>query len=346
MKKYLLPEKGNFYKANLHTHTDLSDGRLSPEEMKELYKRNGYSVIAYTEHDMLLPHHDLTDENFLALSGYEVEINEEGSPLKPIDKTCHICFIAKTPDMEVQPLWNERYACSGNAKKHRDRVKYNENEPPYERTYTPECVNHMIKTGREAGFFVTYNHPTWSQETYEQYMQYEGMHAMEIYNHSTDIEGYNTYAPHIYKDMVNSGKKIFALASDDNHNKNPEGSSHFDSCGGFVMIKADELKYEKITDALFAGNFYASSGPQIYDLYIENDEIHITCSDAVKIILHTGRRTAKTAIALDGNTINEAVFPINYDDLYLRLTVLDANGKFADTSVYFLEDLNIKGEEE
>ena len=109
MRKYLLPENGNFYKANLHSHSNLSDGKLSPEEMKALYKKHGYSVIAYTDHDMLIPHHDLTDDDFLALSGFEVEINQDGSPLKKTDKTCHLCFIAKSSDMDIQPCWHEKY---------------------------------------------------------------------------------------------------------------------------------------------------------------------------------------------------------------------------------------------
>ncbi len=42
---YLLPETGNFYKANLHSHTIVSDGRLKPEESKEIYKQHGYQVL-------------------------------------------------------------------------------------------------------------------------------------------------------------------------------------------------------------------------------------------------------------------------------------------------------------
>ena len=37
MKKYLLPENGNFYKANLHCHTTVSDGNWTPEEVKKNY---------------------------------------------------------------------------------------------------------------------------------------------------------------------------------------------------------------------------------------------------------------------------------------------------------------------
>ena len=70
MKKHLLPESGNFYKANLHCHTVLSDGCLTPEEVKEIYKNAGYSVVAYTDHDILIPHHaELSDDEFLALNG-------------------------------------------------------------------------------------------------------------------------------------------------------------------------------------------------------------------------------------------------------------------------------------
>ena len=38
MKKYLLPKCGNDYKANLHCHSTISDGKLTPEEIKEAYK--------------------------------------------------------------------------------------------------------------------------------------------------------------------------------------------------------------------------------------------------------------------------------------------------------------------
>ena len=48
MKKYLLPENVNWYRANLHCHTTISDGCLTPEQVKEAYKAKGYSIVAYT----------------------------------------------------------------------------------------------------------------------------------------------------------------------------------------------------------------------------------------------------------------------------------------------------------
>ena len=69
MKKYLIPQNGRFYKANLHTHSTVSDGHLTPEEIKRVYMENGYSIVAFTDHEILLPHNELTDENFLAVTG-------------------------------------------------------------------------------------------------------------------------------------------------------------------------------------------------------------------------------------------------------------------------------------
>ena len=39
------------FKANLHSHSTLSDGKLSPAELKKIYKEHGYSVLAVTDHD-------------------------------------------------------------------------------------------------------------------------------------------------------------------------------------------------------------------------------------------------------------------------------------------------------
>ena len=81
LKKYLLPHSGKFYKANLHCHSTVSDGELTPEELKKIYKEQGYSILAYTDHDVLISHAELADENFLPLNGYEMEINERSDRL-------------------------------------------------------------------------------------------------------------------------------------------------------------------------------------------------------------------------------------------------------------------------
>ena len=70
MEFELLSERKG-YKANLHCHTTDSDGHVSPEEMKRQYKERGFSVLAYTDHAYMRDRTSLSDENFVAISGYE-----------------------------------------------------------------------------------------------------------------------------------------------------------------------------------------------------------------------------------------------------------------------------------
>ncbi|MFR1477701.1 MAG: PHP domain-containing protein [Hydrogeniiclostridium mannosilyticum] len=74
-KKFLLPEQGQFYKANLHCHSTLSDGRLTLEQLKQAYRGQGYAIVAYTDHNRYAWHPELCDEGFLALAAYEIDIN-------------------------------------------------------------------------------------------------------------------------------------------------------------------------------------------------------------------------------------------------------------------------------
>lgn len=159
---------------------------------------------------------------------------------------------------------------------------------------------------------------------------------MEILNYGCELSGYDAYQPNAYDDMLRCNKRIFAVAADDNHNKHPLNSPYSDSFGGFVMIKAEKLSYTDIADALFAGSFYASSGPEIHSLYLENGEAHITCSDAKKITITTDRRLVESAIADEGKTVNCASFRVDEDVKYIRFTVKDSHGRFANTNAYFI----------
>lgn len=335
MKRYLLPEAGEFYKANLHCHTNVSDGKFSPEEVKAMYVKEGYSIVAFTDHELLIPHPELRDEHFLPLNSVEMDITER-IPVgtnKYDKRTCHLCMIALEEDNLLQPCWHRtKYQWNENLKRYAAEVKFDENEPDYERVYTVRGVNDMIRRYREAGFFVTYNHPIWSLELPEDYLRYEGMNAMEIYNHSSyHVVGCDEYVPHIYDAFSRLNKRIYALATDDNH-------SDKDACGGYVMIKAPALAYRDVTKALEAGDFYSSNGAEIKSLWFEDGKIHVECGPAVKIAFSSGVRRNRTVHSADG-TLTEAAFDVIPEDKFVRITVTDKNGKFAHTNAYFTDDL-------
>lgn len=344
MKKYLLKKDGNFYKANLHCHTNVSDGCLSPEQIKEAYKKKGYSIVAYTDHDVFIAHPELTDKNFLALNGFEMEINEESGKSWGQTRATHLCFIALSPDNLIHPCWHRSKYLFANALHYRDQVRFDENKPDFERSYTPECINALISEGRKNGFFVTYNHPAWSLDDYEIYSRYHGMNAMEIYNYGCICLGFEDCVPHVYDDFLRKGEKLFCIGADDNHNKHPLDSRHSDSFGAFTMIKAENLDYKSVTDALINGSFYASQGPEIYELYYENQHIYLTCSNVDSIRMNTGIRHAVTVYDESGAGITQAVFRVDNPNIdYVRFTIMDKQGKQAHTNAYFYKDfVNVK----
>lgn len=335
MKKYLLPENGNFYKANLHCHSNISDGKKTPEELKELYKSHGYSVLAITDHNLLVPHPELNDDEFLTLAGYELNMNEAYTDHS---SKLHICAISLTPDNITDPCWHSSKYIYTEERAMEHLVKKDENTN-FERIYSPSGVNKMISTLRENGFFVTYNHPSWSLETVEKFGNYEGMNAMEVFNYGCFIDGFHDNDIYCYDQMLRKHKRLYCIASDDNHNTYPIENRKFDSFGGWVVIKADKLDYRTITKALEDGNFYASSGPEIYDYYYEDGKVHITCSDAERIILSSGIRYSRHVCGNVDEYVNEAVFEIPKGIEYFRITIYGKNGKKAFTNAIFTDEI-------
>ena len=342
MRRYLLPENGSFYKANLHCHTTVSDGSYTPEEVKAMYKEKGYSIVAYTDHDIMIDHDDLRDDEFLPLLGYEIEINERRpdaeNPFYKL-KSCHICMIAIDRENAKQVCWHRSRYQIGNGWSYMKYAKFDNSLPDYVREYSHEGISDVMKKGREGGFFVTYNHPKWSLENYGDYSGFEGMHAMEMCNGGSYTCGYGDYNPEVYDDLLRQGKRIYCISGDDNHGNGNKSRTPWDFFHAFTVIKAENLEYKTVTKALLDGNFYASMGPEISELYLEDGKVYVKCSEAVRVTYTTGRRKSGAVRARDGKLVTEASFAVAPEDVYFRITVTDANGKHANTNAYFLDEV-------
>lgn len=309
MKKYLFQVSKNIYKANLHCHTTVSDGAWIPEKTKEMYKSKGYAVVAFTDHNVLKNHSCLNDENFLALNACEVELVQR-LPYAPYEKRLtwtnkvyHFNLYSADPDITQNP-------------------------PPMEMEYEDiDAINQYIKDRTEEGFLVCYNHPFWSMQTYEDYSGLKGCFAMEIYNHSAEVgDGYYGYSPQVYDEMLRCQNKLYCLATDDNH------SSH-DTFGGFVMIHSSSLRYEDIFCSLQQGDFYASQGPEIYEISLQDNKLHVKCSEVCLIVVYTDGRNCYIQ---KGKALTEAEFTLNGEEKYVRVMCRDREHKDANSNAYWL----------
>ncbi|MBQ0110957.1 MAG: PHP domain-containing protein, partial [Oscillospiraceae bacterium] len=86
---------------------------------------------------------------------------------------------------------------------------------------------------------------------------------------------------------MRSGKNVCPLCNDDNHNRLPFDSKLCDSFGGFNYIIAKELTYESIINAMENHSLYASCGPQILSLTVEDGVANIEYKDAVSVSMTT-----------------------------------------------------------
>ena len=165
------------------------------------------------------------------------------------------------------------------------------------------------------------------------------MNAFEMFNGSCNSVGYEDFNPRVYDDILRGGNRIYCIGADDNHNVHPDSSRRSDSGWAWTMIKADSLDYRTVTRALENGQFYASEGPEIYELYFEDGYAHVKCSDADRVICNFGVRRAFCVMNDDFSPVTEAKFKVDPDCKYFRITVIDKNGKHACTNAYFVEDI-------
>ena len=337
MKIVLLGKTGNFYKANLHCHTNISDGSWTPEQVKEYYKKNGYSVVAYTDHDALIPHQDLKDDTFLPLNGVEIAIRNKEANVRGKRPLVHMNFIALEEDNVQTPCYHRTKHILHNEAACRAKLQFDESLPDVERPYTVEGINALIAEGKRRGFYVIYNHPVWSYEEPAQMLQYEGLDAMEIYNYACTREGYDEFNTYFYDLIQRKGMRLAAVAADDNHDRKPVGHPGHDSCGGWVQINAEKLEYRTITEALQTGDYYASNGAELKKIWVEDDTIHVVCSPAQRVVATFCNAKCRSVWGAEA-PITEAELPLPEYAKWFRITVWDENGKFAMSRAYFPEE--------
>ena len=330
----LIPEVGKFYKVNFHSHTNISDGKMTPEEVKEHYVSRGYSAVCFTDHEILVAHNELSDENFVAIHGYEVCIKKRlDVPSGRFEPLYHFNLISKKSDNDMMPkFFRDHPAPFGNSKKHRQEAT-NYVELIEATEYNDNWLNAYLQDVVDRGFLVSYNHPQWSLQTREDYVNLRNIHSIEVIN-GEEMQTLNDNTSLHYEQMLRAGMRVCPTGGDDNHGYGDIGYA-------WTMIKAEELTYEALIDAYERGYCYASEGPEIYSLILEGDKIKVKTSPASTIALMGEGRYAKI-LSSRTETYTEAEFEYLPDKLgkYFRIEVRDPAGYKAFSNAYFTEDID------
>ena len=343
MKQFLLPQVGNWYKACLHVHTTCSDGLGTPEEIKRMYTEKGYSIVAYTDHEVVIPHNDLRDENFLPITGAEISVNKNIPGLSyRYSKQYHLNILSKDPEKTDFSFFTMSYLYwKASLPYITEAMKVNE----YPREYNNECVNDILRRAKEEGFLVALNHPGLSGQNYVDYAELKGFWGVEVHNNgSVGMGRVETEQPLI--DLLELGERVFPLATDDMHG----GYQHSYAIGGWTMVNAPELEYSAVMDSLERGDFYSSTGPEIKALYLDGETLVVECSEAKMVRVNTERRVSMKKKAENGEMMTHVCFDMHsyFSESfkknmpckpYFRVTVEDVDGGRAYTRAYFLDEL-------
>ena len=336
---YLIDPKKKQFKANFHSHSTHSDGALTPEEMKAAYKAHGYSILCISDHEATNDFSHMTEPDFLMLTGYEAYIRPDYT-FQPFTAEVHLNLLARDPHNTAIVYF---HPTSSRYLSEEQKASVKKAGPLVERQYTTEFVNDFIRCAKENGYIVTYNHPVWSQETHERILSYEGFFSMEICNWSSmNAAGRQEYNLDLYHKLLRSGRRVFVHSADDNHNKHPFDHERSDSFGGFAMVLADKLEYDEVFSAIESGEMYSSMGPVFHEVSFDGQQVHVSCSDVVRIICNCGAKTSPMATAAPGQTINSASITVREGAPFIQISIIDKDGKRADTRGFFRDELGLE----
>jgi hypothetical protein len=165
------------FKANLHTHTPLSDGKFSAAEVVSLYREAGYDVLAFTDHWKTNPVSSYETQGMTLLSGMELH------PGGPRNITWHFLALGLPEDFEANREWQAQ-----------------------------ECADAILNAG--ANFFIA--HPYWCGLTSAELLSIRGALGLEVYNSATRYIG-RAYNMQIWDECLDFAARCTAIAVDDLH---------------------------------------------------------------------------------------------------------------------------------
>lgn len=296
-------------KGGLHCHTTRSDGSCTPEEVMILHKENGYDFLAITDHRRYNHVNFAPETGLTIIPGMEFD-NGGSIPCKHGFRTYHTVCIG--PSQE-----------DGNGFAHEERVP--SVNAPDQQTYQVFLDEIHAKKN-----LTIYCHPEWSSTPARYFDKLRGNFAMEIWNSGCVIDNDMDKDAAYWDELLGQGIRIFGVATDDGH-------PIYHHCKGWVMVNA-ENNVNAILKALEDGAFYSSTGPEIYDFYVKDGKAVVECSPAAMIRLHSDCHPTRLCQDPEGKPVTRAEFDVSDYD-YIRITVIDEQGRHAWTNPIFLDQL-------
>lgn len=169
-------------------------------------------------------------------------------------------------------------------------------------------------------------HPAWSLNTVTTLSGLHGLTAAEIYNSASTYpwNGDRADSSNVLDAAAAHGAFFNFVASDDSHWYNGEAGR------SFTMVQADELTKESLFKAIDEGRFYCSQGPVIRQITVEDEQIHVECSEAERVIFYSNLPWANNRCVTNPG-MTEASYTAHPEngETFVRIQVMDREGRSA-----------------
>jgi hypothetical protein len=188
-------------------------------------------------------------------------------------------------------------------------------------------------------------HTYWSGLRTGQFESCPGLVGIEVFNAGCDLELGRGDAGLQWDEALVRGRLFFGLAADDSHHPG------LDSGHAWVWARCTERTQVAVLDALRAGNFYGSAGPEIHSVEVDDSSVWVRCSPVASVTLFGGPKVGARANAgasgylhraeiLDTDPaggITAARLERRWDASYGRVELADAHGRKAWTNPLWLQ---------
>lgn len=223
-----------WYKGNAHTllcgHAD-----TSPEAVTKWYHERGYNFLCLSEHNQFIDPAtvkmpDGKRDDFILIPGEEITGG----------------MMAHTTALNINGLVDPRL------------------QQPEGASKTRVIQAHVHGTEQQNGRAIL-NHPNFHyMHEASDIRPVEGLHMFELYNGHPAVHNFgdeeHISVEALWDQLLTDGMLIFGVSSDDAHQFQSLGPEHSNPGRGWVMVQADELTPDAITEAMYQGRFYATSG--------------------------------------------------------------------------------------
>jgi hypothetical protein len=188
-----------------------------------------------------------------------------------------------------------------------------------------------LATAHEQGGLLIVAHPHWSGNSMSDVF-YNGFHGVEGYNHVCQWLNGKGEGRAYWSALAERHPATLSFACDDAHLR-PE---HPGWNGGWIVVNAPQLTRSAVLAAVWAGNFYASTGPAFQRIGFDGGRVMAETSPVAFARLVGPGYLGQRMGGFEGATFTEVSFEIPSDWPYAYLEIEDGQGRRAWTNALLI----------